>query len=255
MKNNFTLLFFVFCLVPKTSGQTSVTPILKGKITVNSVLVEGVNISNVTSQETTTTNKNGTFILPVKPGEIILFSAVNLEPFRKRISLQDLEYGILEIKMESKNNVLKEVIINEHPELTAENLRIIPSGQRKYTAAERKLKTAGDFKPIQLLGILGGALAIDPILNAISGRTKMLKKEVQVERKEQLLSKIEVVFEEEYYSKTLGIPANYIKGFHYYCIEDAEFAAALQSKNKTMMQFLIVKLAEKYNALLADEKN
>ena len=64
---------------------------------------------------------------------------------------------------------------------------IIPYGQKKYTPAERKLKTAGDFKPIHLLGLLGGAFALDPIINKINGRTKKLKKEIKVEGKETYL--------------------------------------------------------------------
>jgi hypothetical protein len=84
----------------------------------------------------------------------------------------------------------------------------------------------------------------------ISGRTAMLKKEIEVEKKYNLLAKIDALFEEEYYINTLKIPGDYIKGFQFYCIEDEKLATALQSKNKTMTMFLIVPLAEKYNDLM-----
>ncbi|MCI4441885.1 MAG: hypothetical protein JHC39_00115, partial [Lentimicrobium sp.] len=81
----------------------------------------------------------------------------------------------------------------------------------------------------------------------------MLKKELEVEKKEYLLMKIGMLFDDDYYIKTLKIPANYIKGFQYYCIENTNFVMALKSKNKTMTKFLIVPLAEKYIEIISDE--
>jgi hypothetical protein len=136
---------------------------------------------------------------------------------------------------------LKEVIVSEST-ITAESLGIIPYGQKKYTPAERKLYTATSGN------------GIDGLLNTISGRKAMLKKEIVIEKKEQLLARIEVLFEDKYYIENLKIPTDYIRGFQYYCIDDIAFANALQSKNKTMVMFLIVRLAENYNEIIAGEK-
>jgi hypothetical protein len=81
----------------------------------------------------------------------------------------------------------------------------------------------------------------------------MLKKEIIVEKKEQLLARIDVLFEDKYYTETLRIPLDYIKGFQYYCVEDVAFANALRAKNKTLTMYLIVKLAENYNEIIALE--
>ena len=139
-----------------------------------------------------------------------------------------------------KSIILKEVVVNESA-ISAESLGIIPYGQKKYTPAERKLYTATS----------GGG--IDGLLNAISGRKAMLKKEIAVEKKEQLLARIDVLFEDKYYTETLKIPSEYIKGFQYYCVDDVPFANALSTKNKTLIMFLIVKLAETYNEIIAVE--
>jgi len=104
------------------------------------------------------------------------------------------------------------------------------------------------------LGILGGALAVDPILNAINGRTKRLKKEVVVEKNEKLLLRLEDYFKEEEYTEVLKIPKEYIKGFQYYLIEDAEFVNALRAKNKTMTLFLAKKLASDYIEIIRREQ-
>jgi hypothetical protein len=147
--------------------------------------------------------------------------------------------------MTSKTTELKEVIVNKHPEINAVSLGISPKGVKHYTPAERKLATASSMKM--------NPMGFDPLINLISGRTEMLKKELEVEKKEYLLMKIGMLFDDDYYIKTLKIPANYIKGFQYYCIENTNFVMALKSKNKTMTKFLIVPLAEKYIEIISDE--
>ena len=139
-----------------------------------------------------------------------------------------------------KSIILKEVIVNESA-ISAESLGIIPYGQKKYTPAERKLYTATS----------GGG--IDGLLNTISGRKAMIKKEIIVEKKEQSLARLGILFEDKYYTENLKIPSEYIKGFQYYCVDDVPFANALSTKNKTLIMFLIVKLAETYNEIIAVE--
>ncbi|MBX9807913.1 MAG: hypothetical protein K2X95_08965 [Flavobacteriaceae bacterium] len=234
-------------------GQTAGEKILHGKTIVGSHNIAGVTIINLVNEKSTVSDSNGEFFILAKADDLLVFSSVNLEYHRRQIEEEDLKPDLLIIKMIAKITELEEVIVNKHPEINAVSLGISPKGIKKYTPAERRLKTAGDFKPIQLLGILGGSLPVDPILNAISGRTTMLKKELEVEKKEHLLAVFGALFDSNYFTKTLKIPADYIKGFQYYCIEDKNFAEVLTSKNKTKIEFLIVPLAEKYNKIIACE--
>lgn len=241
MRISNTYLFVFFFLTQITFGQTKEAKQISGKILAESTSVEAVNVINNTTQRTTVSDANGLFSIVVNEGDVLIFSAVNLESLRKKITKQDLLLDVVKVQMTAKSIDLKEVIINEHPEITAENIGVIPYGQKKYTPAERKLYTATS----------GGG--IDGLLNSISGRKAMLKKEIVVEQKEQLLVRIDYLFEEKYYVETLKIPVDYIRGFQYYCIDDTSLAAALRSKNKTMVMFLIVQLAEKYNQIIKDE--
>jgi hypothetical protein len=236
-----------------TFCQTGGEKLIHGKIIAESGNVEGVTIINLVNEKSTASNSNGDFYILAKADDLLVFSSVNLEYFRRIIEENDLKSEVLIIKMILKTTELKEVIVNKHPEINAVSLGISPKGIKHYTPAERKLYTAGDFKPIQLLGLLGGSLPVDPILNAISGRTTMLKKELEVEKKEYLLAKINVLFKENYYINTLKIPTDYIKGFQYYCVEDEKLAASLRSKNKIKTEFLIGELAVKYNEIIACE--
>jgi hypothetical protein len=247
VKKNITFLFFLFSLTQAVSAQTGIEKPIKGQITADAIPLSGINIINTSNEINSVSDQYGNFSITAKEGDILSFSAVDYETLRKIINKREFNLGSIVVNMTVASIELKEVVINGHPEISAENFGIIPRDQVKLTAAERRLQTAGDFKPIHLLGLLGGLLAVDPILNAINGRTKRLKKEVSLEKKEFLMAKLEVLFEDKYYIETLKIPEELIKGFQYYCVEDADFVSSLQSKNKTMSMFLIVGLASDFN--------
>ncbi|MFE3866902.1 hypothetical protein ACFX5E_02305 [Flavobacterium sp. LS2P90] len=242
MKTNNTLLFVFFFLTQIIFGQNTAEKEIRGKITAESVAVEGINILNSTNQRITVSDRDGFFSLFAKEGDILVFSAVNLVTLRRKVTNGDFISNGIQIQMTTQSIPLKEIVIHDNSRVTAENLGIIPYGQKKYTPAERKLYTATS----------GGG--IDGLLNTISGRKAMLKKEMVIEKKENSLSRLEVLFENKYYIETLKIPVDYIRGFQYYCIEDAGFSDALSTKNKTLAMFLIVSLAENYNKTIENEK-
>ncbi|TDO97664.1 carboxypeptidase-like protein [Flavobacterium sp. 245] len=222
-------------------GQNFVRKEILGQIFEQSTSVDGVNIINNTTQVSTISDVNGMFSIAVKEGDVLVFSSVNLDPLKHRITVEDLNLDKIQIKMTAKEIELKEVVVNENPQITTENLGIVPHGQKTYTPAERKVYTAT-------------STSIDKILNKISGRTAMLKKEVIVEKKEMLFRKMEYLFEENYYTERLKIPVDDIKGFQLFCVDDAQFAVSLNTKNKTMSMFLITDLARKYLIILENEK-
>ncbi|MNQ89853.1 hypothetical protein D3C85_1051720 [compost metagenome] len=241
MRTNKILLILFLMIVQISFGQTSVVKEILGQVFEESSSVEGVNIINNNTQITAVTDENGMFSIVVKEGDVLVFSSVNLEPLKRRITVEDLTSSSVQIKMTAKQIELKEVVVNDNAGITAENLGIVPHGQKTYTPAERKLYTAK-------------STSIDKILNGISGRTSMLKKEVNVEKKEMLFRKLEYLFDENYYTERLRISLEDIKGFQLYCVEDSEFAVSLNSKNKTMSMFLITELARKYLKILENEK-
>jgi hypothetical protein len=63
------------------------------------------------------------------------------------------------IVMEYVNIQLNEVVIQEASRLSAES-RDYSIRTKRYTQAERHLQTAGDFKPIMLLGLLAGSMPL-----------------------------------------------------------------------------------------------
>lgn len=233
-------MFFLFVFCQVTFCQTNGEKLLHGKIVVDSGNVGGVTIINLVNEKSAISDGNGEFFILAKAEDLLVFSSVNLEYYRRIIEEEDLKTAVLTIKMTAKITELEEVIVNKHPEINAVSLGISAKGIKHYTPAERKLYTAN-------------STPVDALLNLMSGRTAMLKKNLEVEKKERLLAYIGALFDDEYYTGTLKIPANYIKGFQYYCIEKEEFAASVRSKNKTTIMLLIVSLAKTYNKIIADE--
>ena len=206
--------------------------LLQGIIAADDALLSGIDVVNLGNEKVTVTNSKGEFSILAKADDILVFSSKSLEMRRLLIDEDDLKSGTITVNMYPKINELNEVIVKKNP---IEGVSIIP-GQKQYTPAERKLHTATS-------GLL------DAPISWMSGRTAMLKKEVVVERKERLLDKIGILYEDKYYIETLKVPEIYIDDFQRYIIEDKEFTAALKVKNRTMMLFLISKLAVNYNAI------
>jgi len=241
VKINNTLLILFLWIAQISFGQTSGAKEILGQVFEESTSVGGVNIINNITQVATVTDENGKFSIVVKEGDVLVFSAVNLDPLKHRITIEDLNSASIQIKMTANQIELKEVIVNENADITTKNLGIVPQGQKTYTPAERKVFTAT-------------STSVDKLLNKISGRTAMLKKEVNVEKKEMLFRKLEYLFDDNYYTERLKIPLEYVKGFQLFCVDDSEFAVSLNSKNKTMSMFLITELARKYLNILENEK-
>jgi len=240
VKNNIILLLILLFITQFITAQGSAEKWVKGLITSDAIPLEGINIINTSSKFNSVSDQYGNFSILTKEGDILSFSSVNYKPLRKIINKQEFKSGSIVINLTTMSIELNEVFVNKYPEISAENMGIIPRNQVKLSPAERKLYTATS--------------GTDVLLNYLSGRTKMLKKELAVERKQVFIAKLEFLFEDKYYIETLKIPEGLIRGFQYYCVEDADFVNALKSKDKTMSMFLIVGLASNYNKNRVNEK-
>ena len=237
-------------------GQT-IVPLhkLSGKVIANSNDLENIYIVNLKTDKATLTERGGYFSIDANIGDTLIFSAVQFKAIKIALSEIDFKKEILFVEMEPLIRVLDEVRVNEYKNINAVSLGIISPNTKHYTPAERKLKAAGEephwYSP--LLIPLGG-MSVDGLLNSISGRTTMLKKELVVEKKETLMDKISDYYDEKYFTETLKIPPDYVKGFLFYIVEDEKFVEAVNSKNKTMATFVMNELAVNYIALIKEEK-
>ncbi|WP_245181056.1 carboxypeptidase-like regulatory domain-containing protein [Flavobacterium sp. XN-5] len=237
-----------------TMAQESAFSELKGKINGGAFNVDGVYVINLSTEKALITTSDGYFNIAGLAGDTLLFSAVQFKRRRIVLAAKDFSDALFFVKMEPIMNQLDEVVIRRYDNINSVSLGIISSGQKSYTAAERKLQTATGLNASASAGSMaGGSVSADPLFNFLSGRTAMLKKELKVEKKESYMRQLDAVFDRSHFVDKLKIPADYIKGFEYYAVDNEKFAKILESKNKITTEFLLGELALKYNEILACE--
>lgn len=236
------LLFTCFPFVVLSQNDSTIN----GKIVSESSLLEGIHVINLSSNNGAVTDSRGYFQIKAKVSDTLQFSAINLKATQHILKENDFSTDLLLIKMESLITELQEVSIINYKSINAVALGIVPANQRTYTPAERKLAAAGDFKWYSPLLIPLGGMSVDGLINSISGRTSMLKKELVVERKEMLQTKTSDYFDRKYFVETLNIPDEYVDGFLFYIVENERYGRAMKEKNKTMATFILSELATEY---------
>lgn len=236
--NRFFLYLIVSILTTVCSyGQKTIYGVVK----VENASAEGIHITNLVSEKATITNEKGEFWLEVNEDDLLVFSAVHLNYWRKSISANDIKNGKIEVVMTAKVSELEEVVVTEYTKINAQDLGIINYKPVSYTPAERRLRTA-------TTGLL------DPLLNWISGRTKRLKKDIGIEQKEFMMIWLDDNFEDVVFTDTFKIPKEYVDGFKFYVVEDIDLAQAIQTKNKTRVTFLLGEIAQEFLNFLNNEE-
>ncbi|WP_298155369.1 hypothetical protein [Flavobacterium sp.] len=244
----------VILLILWHCGFAQQEKMLTGRVIVKDGSAKEVHVVNVANESESVSDDSGNFKISAKADDVLVFSSAKLDFQRLIVDQQIYDSGVLEITMTSKATNLDEVEVVNYNKFNAVDLRILSNKPKSYTPAERRLRTAGDFKPIQLLGIIAGGMEFDPIINAINGKTKRLKALVKQEKKELLLLKISETYSDEFFVNEMKIPADYVKGFKYYLAEDPEFTAIFVQKNREATKFVTAKLAVLFNQSLSDEK-
>ncbi len=213
---------------------------IAGQIVCKDVVAQGIRVLNLNTEKEAVSDFEGKFSIMAKPDDLLVFSSNNFDYMRKVIDDGDYRNGAITVTVTPKINQLEEVKINNNPNINAVSLGILSKPAKTYTPAERKLYTATTGN---------GLVSFDAILNGISGRTKMLKKYVAFEKKQLQVEKIANMFSDEYYVKQLKIDESLIRGFLYYAVEDEKVVEALSQKNKFLVSFALVKVAENFNKL------
>ena len=240
----FRLLFIMF-LTTAALAQGSTSSVLKGKVNAGRFNVNGIYVINLSTEKAVITDGEGYFWINGRAGDTLLLSAVQYKSRRVVLTSKDFENRLFFVLMEPTMNQLDEVVIRRYNNINAVSLGIIPADQRTYTVAERKYATASSSR----LNPMG----FDPLLNLISGRTAMLKKELVIEKKETYLAILDEMFDKDHYINNFKIPLDYVRGFQYYAVDNYKFTKILESKNKVTTEFLLGELAVKYNEIIACE--
>ncbi len=229
-----TLLFGLLALHATAQDRT----ILEGRVVVYDTPLENVHAKNVTTGRSVITDFSGEFLLNAKVGDTLLFSHVAMNDFIRFVYSDDIRYGTLLISMTTLTNELDEVTVTDVSRINAVSLGIIPKEIPILTTNERRLQTAGDFKWQHLLGILGGGLQIDPILNAINGRTKQLKRNILIENKVRNIGILEG--QRDFMQNSMSLTEEQMGQLIAFAVEEEKVQLVINSKNEIQIQLFLM---------------
>jgi hypothetical protein len=240
-------------LVITTAGFCQEHKTLHGRVLNGTIAVSNVFVINTTSGAEVKTNSSGNFSISAKAGDklVVYNTAVEVREFAvSEACFLDNPYVL---SVNYKPYELEEVVVSGAA-ITSQSLGIVPKNQKQYTPAERKLYTAGDFKWIDLIQILGGSMPLDPVLNAINGRTRRMKEDIAIERKHLAHTYLGGLYAEEDIITGLKVPKDYVDGFMFYATETPEIAAATKADNQPLVRLLMIDLVPKYLKLQQDHE-
>ncbi len=233
--------------------------LLQGRVTSVDKDVVGVVVQNTTTQQAVITDLEGNFNINVRVNDTLVFSAVHF--LKKTLPVSEALYNtsFIEVPLQEFVNQLKEVVVspynlsgdltqdvnrvNSGGVVTAESLGLPNAKQRIVTQSERKLQqaTAGKFNVGMIL-----SPPLDPIINAITGRTKMLKNRVKVDKTYATTQRIQNSYADSVFVTTLKIPAEKIEDFMYFCEVDENFQSAIRSQDKLRIWGVMVEKSRAY---------
>lgn len=230
------LLFFLCCTSATLVAQTQMSKTLEGRVYSDDGDVAATHVLNLTTQKATITDGNGFFSIPVKLHDTLVFSAVQYRKKTVVISLSILESKEITIGLEEAMNVLDEVTVTPYnlsgdilkdiatlqtePVVTSSTLGLPNAYVRIPTKAERQLFEAKSG---------AGLIPLNPIINGLSGRTKMLKERVARNNLYARTERVRDFYADSLYQKELNIPLEKIDDFLYFCEVDDYFQYVVDS--------------------------
>ena len=223
------------------SYLTAQTKLLKGRVTARSGEVTGVTVQNLTSRRATITDVDGNFTIRAATGDTLVFSAVQFK--RKQVPVTDALFAtaFVVVPLEEFVNELKEVVVQPfglsgdlgkdldglqlQNEVSAVALGLPNAGKAHPTQSERLLAEANGGAWSLGAGAVGAGtgIPINPIINAITGRTKRLKNRVKVDRTYARTQNVRREVTDSIFEVELQIPKTKIADFMYFCEVDQEF--------------------------------
>ena len=243
---NITAIFFLFIV---SYGYTQDHPVLKGKITVDSLPIEDAHVLNQTQNLGVISTKEGAFEIKAKVGDTLVFSSIQYALKQYIVVQEDLEASDFEIELEQAVNTLDEVKISQYSLSGSlrDDVLNIPTHTENlpfWNASELKQMGVKGFDDSQSLvknKVLQDEMEATPmnLLPAIKVIGQIFKKK----RKKYVPAiKVTDLYSKSFFIEGLKIPEEEYYNFIDFLNEQPGIVAALQSPDKLKtLEYVIAK--------------
>ncbi|WP_248723746.1 carboxypeptidase-like regulatory domain-containing protein [Seonamhaeicola sp. ML3] len=229
---------------------------ISGKV-ISKTDVENIHVINKTAQVFTITNINGEFKINAEVHDTLQFSSIQFGVKDIIVTKGTILSKTMIVPLDEQTNELEEVLVGKvltgnllsDIENADTNTPInfydvgIPGYKGKIaTQSERRLAQAGEFKPKMLIGMILGGASLDPIINGLTGRTKMLKERVEIENRQNLIRKIRSKHSKALFT-SYELKEQHRNEFFFFCEEASDFMVRCKGKSDfQVFQYLTERL-------------
>lgn len=259
------ILIILLCIACNLTAQE--TTLLQGRIINEYENVDGVVIRNKNSFQTAISDKNGTYEILASQGDVLIFEGLLFKEEEVVITSKTIESKTLLLYLIPNVTQLAEVhlssnklngnlsddatsfVVTELPSLGYDNVQPL-------SAEKRRLYTAkSTFKDPDNIGIPTLAISLDGIINALSGKTKRLKKHLAISEYDMKISKLRSMYEDSMFVNALHIPKERINDFLMYIFKNGKHIDRIQQYNELDILSHLEKRSKDYIGVLEKEGN
>lgn len=259
---NKLLLPLILCITMGSFAQKDV--LLKGQIQNDVSDKDFISVINLTMSRGTVTNDDGSFEILGQVNDIIDISALQFKNKKFIVTNKMISEGVISIKLEEDTIILPEIVIS-NSDLSGNLLKdmnsvkvdpvsdvsFLGSTRRIPTPAERRLYTAttrGEDM-VEDRTDLRFDIPLAAVLNAVSGRTKKMRTQIDKQRALRQVVALENKFAPTFFTDALEIEVSKIEDFLFYAQAVDDTVYNHQDYNDLELVEALVKEAVAYKAL------
>ena len=245
----------------------SQSKVIEGKILADSLDGSLINIVNISSGRGTTSNKYGNFTISAAVNDTIFFSSVQYQKKKIAIDSSIFNKGFVIIELKADVNQLDEVRIPNLSGSLGLDIKSMPINDKYALNAPMSLKmplrqdekllytatTGPGGTRLKWYSALLGRVPLDPIINGLSGRTKMLKKLNKITGEEMVL-KTELDLRKSFLLEKCNLAEEQLYLFINSCFAQPEFKKLLDDPDKLKLLEFYKRESAKFLNLLAQQR-
>ena len=230
---------------------------IRGQVFIADSDASGVHVINLSKNRVTITNSKGEFQLKAQVNDTISFSLIGYSNRKLIVTEKIIQGDEMYIQLEESaidlaevivkpfylTGSLKEDMIDQEKEISASKLNLPNANVKIKTQSERKFYTATDWD-FKLTSI-----KLDPIINAISGRTKVLKNRIRLENERAKYDKVYQNIGSSILIESFNIPRDNIYEFYHFCEADPKFDSIIEFNNYGKVYLFMEKKSLEYKKM------
>ncbi|WP_394975040.1 carboxypeptidase-like regulatory domain-containing protein [uncultured Croceitalea sp.] len=241
-----TIFFFLIAFI--VVAQETDRQLIRGQVIYRGSNVANENVYNSTTETGTITDDDGRFVIPVKVGDKLLFTAVNYQLMVFEVTQEILDKNRLVVEVTEKVTQLDEVVVS--PENQEKFLEV---KNEKFKGFEYEIDRTTEVKNVAYLSQnerIEGRLNFVNIFKAIFNSKNKNNGE---DREPLKVSEVmRQVYDDEFFVSDLKLPQDKIDAFLLYCDDKMGTQSLLRKENEFQLIDFLVTHSKTFKESLED---